>query len=184
VRFQADDATLRPMGRATSGVQGIRLRPGDTALSLEVVRPDACLVTVTDAGYAKRTPVSQWRTQGRNTYGVTAMKLVEERGSLVAGLICDASDELFAIASNGVVIRTRVDQIRTTGRATMGVSLMDLAEGDSVVGVARSADIVDDDIALDPVGVPLDPAEGPPVPVADPGPAADGDGGDDGPQAS
>jgi DNA gyrase subunit A len=145
VRFRADATTLRPMGRATSGVQGIRLRPGDTALSMEVVRPDTFLVTVTDGGYAKRTPVDDWRTQGRNTYGVTAMKLVEQRGSLVGALICEESDELFAIASNGVVIRTRVDQVRATGRATMGVSLMDLAEGDSVVGVARAADLAEDE---------------------------------------
>ena len=145
VRFRADDATLRPMGRATSGVQGIRLRPGDSALSMEVVRPGSHLVTVTDGGYAKRTSVTEWRTQGRNTYGVTAMKLVEQRGSLVGALICEESDELYAIASNGVVIRTRVDQVRATGRATMGVSLMDLAEGDSVVGVARSADLDEDD---------------------------------------
>jgi DNA gyrase subunit A len=144
VRFRADDATLRPMGRATSGVQGIRLRPGDHALSMEVVRPDSFLVTVTDGGYAKRTAVSQWRTQGRNTYGVTAMRLVEERGSLVGALICEESDELFAIASNGVVIRTRVDQVRATGRATMGVSLMDLAAGDSVVGVARAGELAEE----------------------------------------
>jgi DNA gyrase subunit A len=150
VRFRADDETLRPMGRATSGVQGIRLRRGDHALSLEVVRPDACLVTVTDGGYAKRTPLDQWRTQGRNTYGVTAMKLVEERGSLVAALICQESDELFAIASNGVVIRTRVDQIRATGRSTMGVSLMDLNEGDSVVGVAQAADVGEDEDGPEP----------------------------------
>jgi DNA gyrase subunit A len=89
--------------------------------------------------------VSEWRTQGRNTYGVTAMKLVEQRGSLVGALICEESDELYAVASNWVVIRTRVDQVRATGRATMGVSLMDLAEGDSVVGVARSADLTDED---------------------------------------
>jgi len=77
------------------------------------------------------------------------MKLVEQRGSLVGALICEESDELYAIASNGVVIRTRVDQVRATGRATMGVSLMDLAEGDSVVGVARSADLREDDEAVD-----------------------------------
>jgi DNA gyrase subunit A len=112
---------------------------------MEVVRPGSHLVTVTDGGYAKRTSVTEWRTQGRNTYGVTAMKLVEERGSLVGALICEESDELYAIASNGVVIRTRVDQVRATGRATMGVSLMDLAQGDSVVGVARSADLSEDD---------------------------------------
>ncbi|MGV1004434.1 MAG: DNA gyrase subunit A [Candidatus Nanopelagicales bacterium] len=145
VRFTADDATLRPMGRATSGVSGIRLRTGDSLLSMEVVRPDAHLVTVTDGGYAKRTEVSAWRSQGRNTMGVTAMKLVQARGSLVAALVCEPEDELFAIASNGVVIRTRVAEIRATGRATMGVSLMGLAAGDTVVGVARAADLGDDD---------------------------------------
>ena len=81
------------------------------------------------------------------------MKLVEQRGSLVGALICEESDELYAIASNGVVIRTRVDQVRATGRATMGVSLMDLAEGDSVVGVARSADLTDEDEAELPEAV-------------------------------
>ncbi len=155
VRFRADDATLRPMGRATSGVQGIRLRSGDRALSMEVVQPGTFLVTVTDGGFAKRTPVEEWRTQGRNTFGVTAMKLVEERGSLVAGLVCDSTDGLFAIASNGVVIRTRVDQVRATGRATMGVSLMDLAQGDTIVGVARGTEDLEED---EPQDAPL--AEG------------------------
>jgi DNA gyrase subunit A len=146
VRFRADDATLRPMGRQTSGVQGIRLRPGDSALSMEVVRGGTYLVTVTDGGFAKRTSVDEWRTQGRNTYGVTAMKLVEQRGSLVGALICEESDELYAIASNGVVIRTRVDHVRATGRATMGVSLMHLAEGDAIVGVARSTDLSEEEL--------------------------------------
>ncbi len=145
VRFRADDTTLRPMGRATSGVQGIRLRPEDHALSLEVVREDSSLVTVTDGGFAKRTPVTQWRTQGRNTFGVTAMKLVEQRGSLVGALICQDSDELYAVASNGIVIRTRVDQIRSTGRSTMGVSLMDLGSGVTIVGVARAGEEEIDD---------------------------------------
>jgi len=113
---------------------------------MEVVRPGSHLVTVTDGGFAKRTSVSEWRTQGRNTFGVTAMKLVEQRGSLVGALICEESDELYAIASNGVVIRTRVDQVRSTGRATMGVSLMDLGPQDSVVGVARAAEINDIDV--------------------------------------
>jgi DNA gyrase subunit A len=127
---------------------------------MEVVRPGSHLVTVTDGGYAKRTSVTEWRTQGRNTYGVTAMKLVEQRGSLVGALICEESDELYAIASNGVVIRTRVDQVRATGRATMGVSLMDLAEGDSVVGVARSADLSEDDEVEDADAADLDPQGG------------------------
>jgi DNA gyrase subunit A len=141
------------MGRQTSGVQGIRLRPGDSALSMEVVRPGTFLVTVTDGGYAKRTSVDEWRTQGRNTYGVTAMKLVEQRGSLVGALICEESDELYAIASNGVVIRTKVDHVRATGRATMGVSLMNLAEGDGIVGVARSTDLTEEELEGEVEGV-------------------------------
>jgi DNA gyrase subunit A len=147
VRFRADDETLRPMGRATSGVRGIRLRGDDHALAMEVVRPGTDLVTVTEGGFAKRTPLSEWRTQGRNTYGVTAMRLVAERGSLVCALVCQESDELFAIASTGQVIRTRVDQVRATGRATMGVALMGLSEGDTVVGVARAADLAEDEAA-------------------------------------
>ncbi len=141
VRFTANDATLRPMGRATSGVAGMRLRAGDRLLSMEVVRPGADLVTVTEGGFAKRTVLTEWRIQGRNTLGVTAMKLIPARGSLVAALVCDRADELFAIASNGVVIRTRVAEIRPTGRSTMGVSLMDLSGNDTVVGVARAADL-------------------------------------------
>ena len=121
-------------------------------MSMEVVRPGSHLVTVTDGGFAKRTSVSEWRTQGRNTFGVTAMKLVEQRGSLVGALICEESDELYAIASNGVVIRTRVDQVRSTGRATMGVSLMDLGPQDSVVGVARAAEINDIEVDIEVEG--------------------------------
>ena len=140
---------------------------------MEVVRPGSHLVTVTDGGYAKRTSAVEWRTQGRNTYGVTAMKLVEQRGSLVGALICEESDELYAIASNGVVIRTRVDQVRATGRATMGVSLMDLGEGDSIVGVARSADLREED----------EPEEGE-APILDgPGDVEGDQGGDLGPLA-
>ncbi len=140
VRFTADAATVRPMGRVTAGVQGIRLRPGDELLAAEIVRPETTLVTVTDAGFAKRTALSEWRAKGRNTYGVRAMRLVTERGGLVAALICEEHDELFAMASNGVIIRTAVVEIRATGRDTMGVSLMGLPEGVEVVAVARAGE--------------------------------------------
>jgi DNA gyrase subunit A len=142
VRFRADD--LRSMGRATSGVIGMRFRDGDHTLSMDVVREGCDLVTVTDCGFAKRTPLSEWNTKGRAGLGVRAMKLVEERGSLVGALVCEPSDTIFAIASNGVVIRTKVDQVRQTSRDTMGVSLMGLPEGVTVVAVARSADEDDD----------------------------------------
>ncbi len=136
-RFTADDDTLRPMGRATSGVIGMRFRGEDSLLAMDVVRPETFVVTITDAGYAKRTAISEWAAKGRGILGVRAMKLVEERGLLVGAMVCEENDQLFAIASNGVVIRTRVGEIRPSGRDTMGVTLMNLAEGDTVVAVAR-----------------------------------------------
>jgi DNA gyrase subunit A len=102
-------------------------------------------VTVTDGGFAKRTPVGDWATKGRGILGVRAMKLVEERGSLVGAMVCDENDQLFAIASNGVVIRTRVGEIRPSGRDTMGVTLMNLDDGDAIVAVARGEESEDDD---------------------------------------
>jgi len=145
VRFTADDDTLRPMGRATSGVIGMRFRSDDQLLAMNTVVPDSFVVTVTDGGYAKRTPVSDWRTSGRGIYGVRAMKLVEERGSLVGALVAAEDDEVYAIASDGVVIRTRVSEIRATGRDTMGVSLMDVGANGAIVAVARGEAVGDDD---------------------------------------
>jgi DNA gyrase subunit A len=147
-RFTASDDTLRPMGRSTSGVIGMRFRTGDELLAMDVLRDGAYVYTVTDGGYAKRTPVGDWEVKGRGGLGVQAMKLVEARGSLVGALVCDENDEVFAIASNGVVIRTKVADVRPTGRSTMGVGLMDLGAGDAVVAVARgeATDAEDDDL--------------------------------------
>ncbi len=146
VRFTANDDTLRPMGRATSGVIGMRFRDGDELLAMDTVVPDSFVVTVTDGGYAKRTPVSEWAVKGRGIYGVRAMKLVEERGSLVGALVAAEDDEVYAIASDGVVIRTRVSEIRATGRDTMGVSLMDVSGESSIVAVARGEATDDDEL--------------------------------------
>jgi len=143
-RFTADDETLRPMGRDTSGVIGMKFRGGDHLLAMNTVRDDAYLVTITDGGYAKRTPVTEWSVKGRGILGVRAMKLVEERGSLVGALVALEDDELYAIASDGVVIRTRVADIRATGRDTMGVSLMDVSDDSAIVAVALG-DVSDED---------------------------------------
>ena len=148
VRFRADQ--LRAQGRGTAGVFGMRFREGDELLSMNVVREGCDLVTVTDEGYAKRTDLDEWATKGRGGLGVRAMKLVEERGSLVGALVCDESDAIYAIASNGVVIRTQVSQVRRTSRDTMGVSLMGLPEGVTVVAVARAADEEDEEGENDP----------------------------------
>ena len=154
-RFSGNDDTLRPMGRTTSGVIGMRFRAGDALLSMEVVQPDTFVVTITDGGFAKRTPVSDWLTKGRGVLGVRAMRLTEARGSLVGAMVCLASDQIFAIASNGVVIRTRVEEIRPSGRATMGVTLMNLTGEETVVAVARGAEHEDeDDIIADSVDAP------------------------------
>src|SRR5690606_6956664 len=152
--FRAD--SLRAMGRATSGVFGMRFRGDDNLLAMDVVRDGCDLVTVTDEGFAKRTPLSAWSTKGRGGLGVVGMKLVAGRGSLVVALVCEHDDSIFAIASNGVVIRTPVADIRQTGRQTMGVNLMGLGDGVTVVAVARSAaededeEIVSDDGDSDP----------------------------------
>ncbi len=169
-RFTADDETLRPMGRATSGVIGMRFRDGDSLLAMDVVQPDAYVVTITDGGFAKRTPVAEWSPKGRGILGVRAMKLVEERGSLVGAMVCQENDELFAIASNGIVIRTRVGEVRPSGRDTMGVTLMNLAEGDSIVAVARGGESSDDDESDDTGTSETDVVET--VEAVDPAPAA------------
>jgi DNA gyrase subunit A len=140
VRCHADDATLRPMGRTAGGVIGIRFKTDDDyLLKMEVATPDSFVVTVTEGGWAKRTSIEEWNAKGRGTQGVRAMRLVEKRGGLAGALICAADDEIFAIASNGVVIRTRVDEIRAAGRDTMGVSFMKVGDDDQVVAVARSS---------------------------------------------
>ena len=147
-RFHADDATLRPMGRATGGVIGMRFREDDALLSMDVVQEGSFVVTVTDGGYAKRTPVEEWSPKGRGILGVRAMRLVEARGGLVGAVVCTVDDQIFAVANDGIVIRTRVDEIRPSGRDTMGVRLMNLGEDRSLVAVARageSEDEADDD---------------------------------------
>ncbi|HTC68180.1 MAG TPA: DNA gyrase subunit A [Acidothermaceae bacterium] len=140
IRFHADDDALRPMGRATSGVIGMRFRPGDELLAMMVARPDAFVFTATDGGFAKRTPIEEYPVQGRGGQGVLTAKLTDDRGGLVGALIVDPGDEVFAITSGGGVIRTRSDEVRPTSRATMGVRLINLGDGDAVVGVTRNAE--------------------------------------------
>ena len=143
-RFHADDATLRPMGRATGGVIGMRFREDDALLSMDVVQEGSFVVTVTDGGYAKRTPVEEWSPKGRGILGVRAMRLVEARGGLVGAVVCTVDDQIFAVANDGIVIRTRVDEIRPSGRDTMGVRLMNLGEDRSLVAVARAGESEDE----------------------------------------
>ncbi|XVQ11009.1 DNA gyrase subunit A [Spirillospora sp. CA-255316] len=145
IRFRADDDSLRPMGRATSGVIGMRFDDDHDVLNMLVAQQDAHDVLVaTEGGYAKRTPIDQYPVQGRGGKGVLTAKIVQTRGRLVGALMVGPDDEVFAMTSNGGVIRTTAAEIKQSGRQTMGVRLMNLAEGDSVVAIARNVESMED----------------------------------------
>jgi DNA gyrase subunit A len=140
IRFHADDDVLRPMGRATSGVFGMRFNAGDQLLSLGVVRPDTFVLVATSGGYAKRTPIEDYPVQGRGGKGVLTLQYDRRRGTLVGALIVNLYDELYAITSTGGVIRTSAREVRKAGRQTKGVRLMNLGEGATLIAVARNAE--------------------------------------------
>jgi DNA gyrase subunit A len=145
IRFTADDEALRPMGRATSGVIGMRLNPGDELLSMQVVKEGAALLVVTDGGFGKKTRMEEYSPQGRGGKGVLTARLVAKRGKLVGALVVQPDDEIFAITSSGVVIRMSVKPLRHLSRATMGVKLINLDPGATVVAVALNAENEADD---------------------------------------
>ncbi|MEN3361072.1 MAG: gyrase subunit [Mycobacteriales bacterium] len=144
IRFASDDDSLRPMGRATSGVIGMRFGPGDELLSMEVVREGMEVLVATDGGYAKRTKIDEYPLQGRGGKGVLTARIVSTRGGLVGALAVRPEDELYAITSNGGVIRTSAREVRRAQRQTMGVRLMNLPDGVTLVAVARNADEPDE----------------------------------------
>ncbi|MCW2812165.1 MAG: gyrA [Friedmanniella sp.] len=141
IRFPSDDSELRPMGRATSGVTGMKFREGDDLLSMSVIpagtsQEENYVFTVTDGGFAKRTAVAEYRQQGRGGYGIKAMKLNEDRGSLVGGLVVTEKDEVIAIKASGQVTRSAVSEVPVKGRDTMGVKFVGVRDNDSVVVIA------------------------------------------------
>ena len=140
IRFRANDDALRPMGRATSGVFGMRFNSGDELLSIGVVRAGRFVLVATGGGYAKRTPIDDYPVQGRGGKGVLTLQFDRRRGTLVGALIVELDDELYAITSSGGVIRTTAKEVRKAGRQTKGVRLMNLGEGTTLVAVARNAE--------------------------------------------
>ena len=142
IRFHATDDALRPMGRATSGVIGMRFTNGDQLLGMHVVDQDADadVLVATGGGYAKRTPADQYPVKGRGGLGVVTARIVEARGELIGALMVGPDDEVFAITSAGGVIRTTAAEIKQSGRQTMGVRLVNLASGQSLVAIARNAE--------------------------------------------
>ncbi len=152
IRFSASDEALRPMGRATSGVIGMRFGLEDELLAMMVVRPDADVLVATDGGYAKRTKMVEYPLQGRGGKGVLTAKVVARRGQLVGALIVRPEEQLYAITSNGGVIRTTAREVRRAQRQTMGVRLIHLPDGVSLVAVARNADEPEGDNGAMPGG--------------------------------
>lgn len=145
LRFLASDEALRPTGRATSGVRGMKFREGDHLLAMTVIRPDSDLLVVTEGGYAKRTSVEEYRVQGRGGLGIKVANLVAERGGLVGALIVNDDDEVMVIMHSGKVQRSRVDEVPRTGRNTQGVIFTRPAPGDEVLAVALNNEKSDDD---------------------------------------
>ncbi|MCL1923619.1 MAG: DNA gyrase subunit A [Propionibacteriaceae bacterium] len=158
IRFAADDEQLRPMGRATSGVTGMRFRGSDALLSMAVIgsdtgEDDRHVFTVTDGGFAKRTTISEYRTQGRGGLGIKAMKLNEDRGKLVGGLIVSEDDEVIAIKTSGQIIRSSVSDVAVKGRDTMGVKFVGLRGDDQVAAIALYPDSGEEMEADDTPGI-------------------------------
>jgi DNA gyrase subunit A len=153
VRFTADDSALRPMGRATSGVTGMKFRGDDQLLSMDVVSDseDSFVFVVTENGYAKRTPVDQYRVQGRGGLGIKVAKITDERGDLVAGMIVGTDDEVLVVMERGKVVRSAVGGVPAKGRDTMGVVFAKPDAGDRIIGVAHNAESTLAD-AEDPAG--------------------------------
>jgi len=143
IRFHADDEALRPMGRATSGVIGMRFSDGDQLLGMHVVDDGGDVLVATGGGYAKRTLIDQYPVQGRGGRGVVTARIVEARGELIGVLMVHPEDEVFAITSAGGVIRTAAAEIKQSGRQTMGVRLVNLAPGQSLVAIARNEESLD-----------------------------------------
>jgi DNA gyrase subunit A len=140
VRFVCDDESLRSMGRSTSGVIGMKFRDGDELLTMSRVDGENSFVfTATDGGYGKKTPIEEYRLQGRGGIGIKAAKIDEDsRGTLVSALVLVDTDEILAITSAGTVMRTQASEIRQTGRDSMGVRLVNLDEGATLLTVTRS----------------------------------------------
>jgi DNA gyrase subunit A len=142
LRFAADEESLRPMGRSTSGVIGMKFRTGDELLTMARINSQSAnsfVLTATDGGYGKKTPLDEYRLQGRGGIGIKAAKIDENsRGSLVSALVLADTDEILAITSAGTVMRTPAAEVRQTGRDSMGVRLVNLDEGVVLVSVTQN----------------------------------------------
>nr|WP_201470544.1 DNA gyrase subunit A [Microbacterium hydrocarbonoxydans] len=140
VRFSATDEALRPMGRATAGVKGMKFRAGDSLLSASVAALGQYVFVVTDGGYAKRTAIEEYRVQGRGGFGIKVAKLHDDRGTLAGGLMVSEDDEVLVVLSSGKVVRSAVAEVPAKGRDTMGVVFARTTEADRILAIARNGE--------------------------------------------
>ena len=140
VRFTATDDALRPMGRATSGVTGMKFREDDELLAADVVQDGSFVFIVTEGGFAKRTAVEEYRLQGRGGLGIKVGKYQEERGHLVGALIVQEEDEVLVVMEGGKVVRSSVAGVPAKGRDTMGVIFAKPDKNDRIIAVARNSE--------------------------------------------
>jgi DNA gyrase subunit A len=135
IRFEEGD--VRPMGRTAYGVRGITLRDEDYVVAIEMVQPGGTLLTVTERGYGKRTEIDEYRVQSRGGVGIINISTSERNGHVVGAVCVQEGDELLLITQQGMIIRMPTNDVRTIGRATQGVRLIDVEADDGVVSVAR-----------------------------------------------
>ncbi|KNH19527.1 DNA gyrase subunit A [Arthrobacter sp. ZBG10] len=140
IRFTATEDALRPMGRATSGVTGMKFREEDELLAANVITDGSFVFIVTEGGYAKRTAVEEYRLQGRGGLGIKVAKLAEERGDLVGALIVQEEDEVLVVMEGGKVVRSSVSGVPAKGRDTMGVIFAKPDKNDRIIEVARNSE--------------------------------------------
>jgi len=144
VRFDEDD--VRAMGRGARGVRGMNLAKGGKVIALLVAEDEAqSVLTATENGYGKRTPISEYTRHGRGTLGMIAIQTSERNGKVVAATLASQDDEIMLITSGGVLIRTRVKEVREMGRSTQGVTLINLGEGEKLSGLQTVADRDEED---------------------------------------
>ncbi len=146
LRFTASNEALRPMGRPSSGVTGMKFREEDSLLTMDVVREGAQVFVVTEGGFAKRTDVSEYRLQGRAGLGIKVAKITEARGDVVGALITHEDEEVLVIMESGKVMRSSVNEVSVTGRNTQGVTFTRPDDGDKIVSIARN---VETELAVD-----------------------------------
>ena len=140
IRFTASESAMRPMGRSTSGVTGMKFRADDYLLDASVVTDDGFVFIVTEGGYAKRTSANEYRVQNRGGIGIKVAKLSESRGDLVGSLIVEDEDEVLVVLETGKVVRSAVDEVPAKGRDTMGVVFARFGDEDKILAIAKNSE--------------------------------------------